>query len=33
VLTLAVGLGLAMALMLRPPPKTDAPQTIEEIKP
>src|SRR5712692_3755971 len=33
VLALAVALGLAMALVLRPPPKADAPQMMEELKP
>jgi hypothetical protein len=33
VLALAVALGLAMALMLRPPPSADAPQATEDIKP
>jgi hypothetical protein len=33
VLALAVALGLTMALMLRPPPKVDAPHSMDEIKP
>jgi len=33
VLAFAVALGLAMALVLRPPPKADAPQMMEELKP
>jgi hypothetical protein len=33
VLALAVALGFAMAVKLRPPPSADAPQAMEEIKP
>jgi hypothetical protein len=33
VLALAVALGLAMALVLRPPPQADAPEMMQEIKP
>jgi hypothetical protein len=33
VLALAVALGFAMALTLRPPAKVEAPQTTEELNP
>jgi hypothetical protein len=33
VLALAVALGLAMALVLRPPPDVQAPQAMEQLKP
>jgi hypothetical protein len=33
VLALAVALGLAMALVLRPPPDAEAPQVTEGLKP
>jgi len=33
VLALAIALGLAMALTLRPPPDTGAPQAAQELNP
>jgi hypothetical protein len=33
VLAVAVAFGLAMALVLRPPPEPGAPQTMQDIKP
>ncbi len=33
VLALAVGLGFTMALLLRPPPPTEAPSAVSESRP